>query len=340
MATSTTDHQPAASGGASISVIMPAHNARAFLDRSLPPLIELRERGDVSEVIVADDGSTDGTPDAAATLGARVCRAEARQGQSAARNLGAAEAIGDILWFVDADVVVKSDGPAQIRHALSNPDITAIFGSYDDTPAAANFLSQYKNLVHHFRHHTSTPDVSTFWTGCGAIWRKAFLAAGGLDPQRTWLEDIEFGYRLKAAGRRILVIPQLQGTHLKVWKFPGLLKTEILGRAIPWAELTMQHQAADDLNIAFAERLRALIACLGALAILTGILGLTPLWLPGVFLLLAYVGNLDLLAFFRRRNGWAFAVAALLFHQVYYLYSSAAYAWVWLKSRRGRPAGQ
>ena len=56
--------------------------------------------------------------------------------------------------------------------------------SYDDRPAAQNFLSQYKNLVHHFYHHRGRTGSSYFWAGCGAIRRQAFLEMGGFDVEK------------------------------------------------------------------------------------------------------------------------------------------------------------
>ncbi|NIQ00770.1 MAG: glycosyltransferase, partial [Nitrospinaceae bacterium] len=56
----------------SVSVIMPVYNGEGFLDRSLPPLLRMVQRGEVREVIVVDDASTDQTSRRAADLGARV----------------------------------------------------------------------------------------------------------------------------------------------------------------------------------------------------------------------------------------------------------------------------
>jgi hypothetical protein len=60
------------------------------------------------------------------------------------------------------------------------PDLVALFGSYDDAPAATNFLSQYKNLLHHYMHQTAREEASTFWGACGAIRREVSLAVGGI----------------------------------------------------------------------------------------------------------------------------------------------------------------
>jgi len=322
-----------------ITAITPAYNGSTVLRQSLTPLIELHRRGVISEVIVVDDGSTDGTPDIAASLGARVIATGGRCGPAAARNLGAASAQGSILWFVDADVVVADDAAEHIRHMLADGSV-AVFGSYDNSPPVRNFLSQYKNLVHHHYHQMGRRDASTFWAGCGAVWKDAFLKVGGFDAvryPRPSIEDIDLGYQLRAAGGRIRLAPEIQGTHLKVWTLKGLLITELRDRAIPWALLLLSGAGGgNDLNISMTERVRALIACLLGLALLTSLAGVTSWWLPAVLLSMAFASNLELFSVFMRANGLSFAIRGLLFHQFYYWYSTATYCGCWAKSRISR----
>ena len=318
-----------------ISVIIPAYNCRTTIDRALLPLLEMHRRGEICEIIVVDDGSTDGTAEIAATAGVRVIPCKGNHGQAAARNLGAQEARGNILWFVDADVAPKFDAARQVRQALASHDYAAVFGSYDDTPPARNFLSQYKNLVHHYCHQNIRRDVSTFWTGCGAVWKNAFRAVGGFDPDRPSIEDIEFGYQLRAAGGRIRQAPDLQGTHLKVWTFRRLMITELRDRAIPWAFLLLSRGGAgDELNVAMTERIRALIACLCVVSLAASLIGLVPWWLTIFPLITAFAANLELFNLFQRRNGLLFAIGGMLFHQFYYLYSTAAYCWCWAVTKK------
>ena len=93
---------------------------------------------------------------------------------AAARNRGAEASAGDVLWFVDADVKVHPDGAGKIVDAMKEDQVTAVIGSYDDQPPASNFLSQYKNLVHHHYHQKAEGFASGFWGGCGAVQKEAF----------------------------------------------------------------------------------------------------------------------------------------------------------------------
>ena len=80
------------------------------------------------------------------------------------------------------------------------PEIAAVFGSYDDEPAEVNFISQYRNMFHHFHHQHSDMEAFTFWAGCGAIKKSIFDEIGGFDQKRYTkpsIEDIELGYRIR-----------------------------------------------------------------------------------------------------------------------------------------------
>jgi glycosyltransferase involved in cell wall biosynthesis len=326
-----------------ISVVMPAYNAKHYLVRSLPPLLEMKARGELAEVILVDDGSTDGGRDWAEAAGARVIPSPERRGPGHARNLGVGLAEGDVLWFIDADVLVHDDAVARLRLAFEDPQTVAVFGSYDDRPAGQDFGSQYKNLVHHHYHQNANPEASTFWSGCGAVRRAALQAVGGFDAETFTvpaMEDVDLGYRLRRAGGTIRLDREMLSTHLKIWRVPELIHTDIFRRAIPWSRIMLQHaEVLDDLNVGTFERLRAACAGLTVLTIGAVALGwLSPWWLVPALLTVA-TGNWHLFGLFRRQRGLGFGVAGLAFHQLYYLYSSAAFVACWIEARVLRMGG-
>ena len=189
---------------ATISVIVPVYNGEDTLRVCLGSIEKACPRPD--QVIVVDDGSTDRSAHIAQEMGFKVISTAGRTGASNARNLGARHAIGDVLLFVDADCSVKQDVIGRVRSLVENhTDTDAFVGSYDDAPTAKNMLSQYKNLLHHLTHQMSAPEGHTFWGACGVIRRAAFEQLGGFDRRysKASIEDIELGYRLKAAGKKI-----------------------------------------------------------------------------------------------------------------------------------------
>lgn len=335
------DNQDLTNPALTISVIMPVYNGVEFIRQSLPPLVAMQERGEVLEVVVVDDTSSDNTPDVARQLGARVIPSGGRLGPGAARNVAAGEARGDLLWFVDADVIVHENAARVMLGGFDSEDVVAVFGSYDDEPPAQNFLSQYKNLVHHYYHQQAKREASTFWSGCGVIRKSAFLAQGGFDVEmfkRPSIEDIELGYRLIGAGGRIVLLTDFQCTHLKVWRFVNLIHTEVFCRAIPWARLMIQRGGLDnDLNVGVAERVKAIIAAILLLLVLAAGLDLIDGFYALLMLIVAVFVNRDITGLFLRRKGMLFAVGGFLYHQLYYLYSAAAFAWAMGEARLGLP---
>jgi len=321
--------------GQNISVIMPVYNGIGFLEKSLPPLVAMLDRKEILELIVIDDGSQDESAVLAKKLGATLLFSGGRKGPGAARNIAAKEAQGEILWFVDADVVVREDAIKILKDGLTDKDVIAVFGSYDDKPAAQNFLSQYKNMIHHYYHQQANKEASTFWAGCGAVRKEAFLAVGGFDIEQfkyPSIEDIELGYRLRAAGGHIHVLTELQATHLKVWRFINLVHTEFFRRALPWSRLMLkQNLLINDLNVSVIERFRALIAIVLLLSVIASAINLLSWCVPLALLFAAGMANFKLIKFFYRRKGLLFSFKSLFYQQFYYLYSSAAFLYALLE---------
>src|SRR3954451_20411458 len=174
-------------------------------------------------------------------------------GPAAARNEGAARAANDVLVYVDSDVVVRPDAFARIRAALAaEPELAAVFGSYDDEPEAPGTVSRFRNLLHHHVHHEGAGPASTFWAGLGAVRRDAFEEVGGFDAERyphSSIEDVELGVRLSAAGHAIRLDPTIQGTHLKAWTLADLVRTDVRRRGVPWVALVLGTGGSTTLNL-------------------------------------------------------------------------------------------
>lgn len=323
-----------------ISVVIPVHNAAHLVERVFAPVLAALQRQEIDEILVVDDCSTDQLMEQLANYPCiKTVRTAQLSGPGAARNLAAQQATGEILWFVDSDVIVADDSARVLGGSFSDPNTVAVMGCYDDAPAAPNFLSQYKNLVHHFYHHHAKAEASTFWAGCGAVRKSAFLAVGGFDS-KTYkfpsIEDIDLGYRLRAAGGRILLDKSIQSQHLKVWRLGNLLHTEIFRRAIPWSKLMLRRGTlTDDLNIGRAERLRAVLVILLLIATLLALTGRASWWMPGALLALDVIANRTFLSFFFKARGFWFMARAYVMHRAYYLYSSAAFASAWLTVKLG-----
>ena len=245
-----------------VSIVIPAYNAAATLPACLQAVNVLEIQP--FECVVVDDGSRDETCNIARQFGARVLSTGGRKGPAHARNLGAREAAGDVVFFIDADVCLHRDALSRVvSRFAAEPDVQAIIGSYDDSPQEQDVLSMYRNLMHRYVHQNGRQDATTFWSGCGAIRRDLFLQFGGFDESygRPAIEDIELGYRLYSGGHRIVLDHALEVQHLKRWSFLNLVKTDIFDRGIPWTELILRDgRMPNDLNVQISQRVSVSLA--------------------------------------------------------------------------------
>lgn len=321
-----------------MSVIVPVHNGRLQLPRCLEALRTSAYQD--FEVIVVDDCSTDNARQIVERFGARYLRTPRQVGPGGARNLAVRHAHGEIVLFVDADVVVAPETLGQVAEDFDvDPNLAALFGSYDENPAWNDFLSQYKNLMHHYVHQIAKEEASTFWAGCGAIRKDVFLEFGGFDTERypkPSIEDIDLGFRMAQRGRRIRLDKRIQVKHLKKWTVRGLLRADIFLRAVPWTRLILESRSLpSDLNLTLGARLSAGLVGLLLLALLA--LPLAALGvLPGVSAVHAGLGvaavafvlfvlNWSVYAWFAKRRGWIFACGAAMAHWTYYFYSGVVF---------------
>lgn len=326
----------------SAAIVMPAYNAVAFLERSLPAALAAARGG---TVLVVDPGSTDDTAAMAERLGAKVIRHGRRAGPAEARNVGVRALDVDVLLFIDADCVAHPDVLDRVVEAFgADPALVTLTGSYDDSPPDPGFFSQYMNLRHHHTHQVAKTEDATFWAGCGAVRRAPFLEVGGFDHEkfpRPMIEDIELGLRMKKHGKTRLD-PKLQVTHLKRWTLRSVVHTDIFCRAVPWTKLIRASgKLPNDLNLRWTQRLAAVVAPFALAAPLVAalllVLGPREPWMVVAVLLplvVAYGLIRDLYGFFRRHRGLSFGVRAFLFHQVHLIYSAATFVLTGLFAKR------
>ncbi|MGH7550914.1 MAG: glycosyltransferase family 2 protein [Gemmatimonadota bacterium] len=326
-----------------VSVVVPVLNGGTDFERCLAALAgsEFRDY----ELIVVDDGSMDGSPGLAATYGARVVRSAGRRGPGASRNQGVVHARGEIVLFLDADCEVHADTLGRAAAAFrTSPPPDAVFGSYDDAPAADGMVTVFKNLQHHYVHQQGRSEARTFWAGCGAVRRSVFQEVGGFDGElfpRPSIEDIELGYRLRERGFTVRLCPAMQVKHLKRWTLAGLIRTDVLDRGVPWTRLMLSRGFLEtDLNLGWRHRIGVALAwTLFALLLLSPF---APLLLGGAAaaVVTLFAVNLDFYRFLAERQGVGFAVRAIPLHWLHYLYSGLAFGWGLLAHAWSRLTGR
>jgi glycosyltransferase involved in cell wall biosynthesis len=313
-----------------LSVIVPVYNSSRELEQSLAALAasSFRDR----EVIVVDDGSTEPVAPLAAEHGFQCMRIDGPRGPASARNAGAKTARGEYVVFIDADVCVHTDTLARISELFeARPEVAAVVGSYDDSPPEPNFVSQYKNLFHHYVHQRNVGELQTFWSGCGAMRRDLFLSYGGFDERRysrPAIEDIELGTWLTAAGHRIVLDNEIKVRHLKRWTLWSLVRSDIFDRGVPWTRLMLRAgNVPNALNVTIAQRASVVLVYLAVLAVVAA------LWFPIAWIVAAAHAlavttiNIDFYRYISSRRGVWFTLRALPLHWLYFGYCGFSVVW-------------
>lgn len=298
---------------------MPAHLPGQALDRTLNALGESRPQA--HEVIVVADGGHPAVVEAARRRNFRSIAMREQSGPAAARNIGTLESTGDVIFFVDSDVEVKSDSVAKVLSIFdANPDVDAIIGSYDDSPPKVSVVSWFRNMLHHYTHQDGPDEVTSFWSGCGAIRRATFLSVGGFDEDFDLpsIEDIDLGYRLHQRGIKVKVEKSLVVKHLKEWTFVNMVVTDTFRRAKPWVQLMRsKHHFPVELNINHRGRINAILAAIIPIAILGALLK-TGLWpIPVITTALLIGNNYRFYALLLRKGGFFSAAAGIGLHWVH-----------------------
>lgn len=179
-----------ASAGPLVSVVIPVFNGERHLGEALASVLTQSHRA--LEVLVVDDGSTDGSIDVARRAADRRCRClrQARQGAAAARNLGAGEAQGMLLAFLDADDLWLPDKlELQVRALAADPALDMVFAWYAEFGAAPAIAGA----------PVARPGYAA---GTMLIRRDSFLRVGAFSTRWRVGEFIDWYARAEEAGLR------------------------------------------------------------------------------------------------------------------------------------------
>jgi glycosyltransferase involved in cell wall biosynthesis len=187
------------SSGLSVSAIIPAYNATRFLTDAVASI--RRQDRPVAEIIVVDDGSTDGSAELAESLGADICvlRHGQNRGLATARNTGIAAANGSCIAFLDADDLWPANAMSLLMFCLEEaPHVAIVAGRIKVIGGPLPFGG-----LRVARH-----DMEGFALnfGCSVVRRQVFDEIGFLDPEVQYEEDADWFMRARERGVSIAVL--------------------------------------------------------------------------------------------------------------------------------------
>ena len=294
-----------------LSVIVPAHNSDKTLEKCLWALQSSDYRP--LEIILVDDASTDRTCHIARQFGVKLVSLENNVGQGSAKNAAADAAKGDILVFVDADIVVAKDTLRIIADCFrQNPGTGAVTGRLDGNAPIKGFLSRYKNRYMEYVFSRLPNRVDFIFTSIAAIRSTVFLPFAGA---RMKADDTELGFRLSGNGATVVFCPELKVQHLKEYSFTSFIRNEF---RIPydWAQIFLSRRGLRRLiekrrfaHAQFSQIFGLFVASATAVFLIGYALGsLSPLF-PAVVLATTLGLNYRFLRYITKHEGIRFALA-------------------------------
>jgi glycosyltransferase involved in cell wall biosynthesis len=188
------------------SLVIPAYNASKTIRTCLESALNQTISRESYEIIVVDDGSTDGMAKIVEEYPVRLLRQE-NQGPAVARNKGAYAASGDILVFTDSDCELDAHFLVQMGEIFERePAIAGVQGSY--RTKQREFMARFGQVEIETRYAKMArePYIDFIGTYAAAYRRSVFVENDGFDTgfPRASGEDTEFSYKVQKQGHKLV----------------------------------------------------------------------------------------------------------------------------------------
>ncbi len=206
-----------------LTVVIPTRNRLPLLNRVLRTLDQQEDvEPGIFDVVVVVDGATDGTVEALrsmTTTFALTVIERPRGGVAGARNAGVMAARGQVVLFLDDDIIPSSRLVAEhLRVHAGAPSLVALGRFSPDLTVRRSAWTRYEELVQEKKYRAlekkhEQPSGIRFYSGNVSVTRRLFMATGGFDVGLARNEDVDLGFRLQAAGAQFVFIPEADGIH-------------------------------------------------------------------------------------------------------------------------------
>jgi glycosyltransferase involved in cell wall biosynthesis len=299
-----------------ISIVIPTYNASGFMPDLLDSIF--KQSVEDMEVIIVDDCSSDDTVEIAGRYPVRLINLETNAGPAKARNIGVRAAKGDIIFFLDADVIVLNGTIMEVKAFFeNNPEAKCIIGICSTEPLNKGFVPRYMAMFE-FIHLIDTREskVSVFAPRCGAIKKDFFEEIGGYNESYKGadVEDFELARRINRTDS-IFLNKRMQVKH----QFANFRQASrnYFKRAVMWVHLFFREKRLDNAGPTSPSN--------GVAAICAFVSFFSLFFVPSVpaaknvFALLIIIflaANVKWWNFMRREAGILFAVKALFLNYI------------------------
>ena len=305
-----------------VSVIIPNWNGEKTIGLCLEALFNSDH--DSFEVIVVDDHSPDNSVAIIKQYPCTLITLETHCGAAAARNRGAQDSQGAVLFFIDGDCLVKLDTLSKADRAAEKwgPEVI-IGGTYTCRPFDQNFFGIFQSVYIHFCElkNISNPDYVA--AHAMIVSADTFRSTSGFpDDFLPIIEDVEYSHRLRRQGYRLVMEPTLQVRH--IFNFTSLVDSMKNGffKSKFWVIYSLGNKdlLADSGTASFGLKINILVFCL--ILILLSSFFFIPhavfLYGAGMLFLLNFFINRSLFGLFYRTGGLFFVFRAVLYYMLVY----------------------
>ena len=300
-----------------ISIVIPTYNSSKFMPDLLDSIF--RNSVDAMEVIIVDDCSKDDTVEIARRYPVRVIQMERNGGPARARNRGVEAAKGDIIFFLDSDVVVMDGTIREVEnYFLARPSAQCVIGICATMPLNKGFVPRYMAMFEYI-HLLRVPDnrVSVFAPRCGAIKKELFQRLGGYRESYKGadVEDFELARRI-CRTEDIILNPKMLVRHQFVNNLEEAVRN-YFKRAVMWIHLFLKDRKFDNAGpTAPSNGIAAICSFLSLIAVLFIPVTDNALYVFVSLLVIFLIANSGWWNFMRREAGLLFSLKALALNYV------------------------
>ncbi|WP_198348038.1 glycosyltransferase family A protein [Plantactinospora sp. KBS50] len=306
-----------------VSVIVPCLNTAKTIELCIKAV--LAQTYSSVEMIVVDDGSTDGTAEIARRHDCTVIQLPSNIGTGPARNRGIAASRGSILFFLDSDVALAPDAVANaVRILEENPGYGGVWGVYADRPLVDDGLVERVQVLHaHYRQIRKLGPARTGHFAGGAIRRSVVDEVGGFDEKLGPInEDTE--YSLRIAERFPMVrTTEIVGYHDDDDKVSSVVR-KCFKRAMRLVPLALTKRDSRFEREATYRPQEVAAVFLGTVTLPLAVFSVYLLAVPLAFLAWFVAADRGRLGFVRRNAGWRLVLPCVALNYTYCLTISAA----------------